>query len=180
MKKSNRTFLTYIFLFNCIFSTTQLYSQSDTAISVDRILEKYIAALGGKDAILKLTSRVRKGIVEIPGINGLGTVERYQKAPNKLMSIQQFRAMAQLRQFSTARPDGISDPKFQHSSPKARGWQILITKPIFTGRSGSNKFFLPCYLKELKKLIVLKRMLLRRSLTKAAMKNCTLTAAAAF
>lgn len=90
MEKSNRTFLTYLFFFSCLVSTTQLYSQSDTTISVDRILEKYIAALGGKDVILKLTSRVRKGVVEIPGINGLGTVERYQKAPNKLMSIQQI------------------------------------------------------------------------------------------
>lgn len=63
---------------------------ADSRPSVDMILEKYVQALGGKEAIQKLTSRVRRGSVEMQGVSASGSVERYQKAPNKLMSIQRI------------------------------------------------------------------------------------------
>lgn len=64
--------------------------KTDSVPDVDSILEKYIEALGGKDKILSVKTRVRMGIVEISGITSKGTVKRYQKAPNKLMGIQQI------------------------------------------------------------------------------------------
>lgn len=51
--------------------------------SVDEILERYIKALGGKAAIEKITTRVSRGTVEIPSEGASGTVELYEKAPNK-------------------------------------------------------------------------------------------------
>ncbi|MFA5833934.1 MAG: hypothetical protein WDA22_10715 [Bacteroidota bacterium] len=71
-------------------NNTSILQKTDPVPKVDSILEKYIEALGGKEKILSVTSRVRTGVVEISGIPSKGTVKRYQKAPNKLMGIQQI------------------------------------------------------------------------------------------
>ena len=65
-------------------------SRADSLPSVDAVLDKYVTALGGREAIEKLTTRVRKGAVEITGVAATGTMERYQKAPNKLKAAQQI------------------------------------------------------------------------------------------
>lgn len=54
--------------------------------SVEQILARYIEALGGKDAITRLTSRVARGKVDMPGVSRGGTFEVYAKAPNKSVS----------------------------------------------------------------------------------------------
>jgi hypothetical protein len=55
--------------------------------AADEILEKYIKALGGREAIEKTTSRSAKGTFEIEAANISGDVENYQKAPNKYASL---------------------------------------------------------------------------------------------
>ena len=55
--------------------------------TTDEILEKYVKALGGKEAIEKTTSRSAKGTFEIEAANISGEVENYQKAPNKYASL---------------------------------------------------------------------------------------------
>ena len=55
--------------------------------SVDKIVEKYVAAVGGKAAIEKLTTRVAKGTFEMDQMPGTATEEIYEKAPNKQLSI---------------------------------------------------------------------------------------------
>ena len=59
---------------------------------VDQILAKYVEALGGEQAIQKVTSRVITGTEDIPtgpgGVNPTpGKIERYQKAPNLLLNV---------------------------------------------------------------------------------------------
>ncbi len=54
--------------------------------TVDQILDKYIQAIGGKDAVQKITSRVSKGTFELEQMPGDATTEIYQKAPNKIFS----------------------------------------------------------------------------------------------
>jgi len=55
----------------------------------DEVLAAYVAALGGKAAIEKITSRVGKGTFEVTGIAINGPVETYAKAPNlKLIVLQ--------------------------------------------------------------------------------------------
>jgi hypothetical protein len=49
----------------------------------DEILEKYVKALGGKEAIEKISSRSAKGKFEIEAANLSGDVESHHKAPNK-------------------------------------------------------------------------------------------------
>ncbi len=53
------------------------------APTVDEILDRYVKALGGKEAIQKLTSRVARGDFEIPDQGAAGSVEIFSKAPNK-------------------------------------------------------------------------------------------------
>jgi len=51
--------------------------------AADEILEKYVKALGGKEAIEKVSSRSAKGKFEIEAANLAGDVESHHKAPNK-------------------------------------------------------------------------------------------------
>jgi photosynthetic reaction center cytochrome c subunit len=64
----------------------------ETFPSVDQILAKYTAALGGEQAVRKVTSRVITGTQYIPTGPGGGTlvpatIERDQKAPNLVVNI---------------------------------------------------------------------------------------------
>lgn len=52
--------------------------------SVPEILDRYVAALGGRAAIEKLTSRISKGRVEFPSMSLTGEIEIAAKAPDKL------------------------------------------------------------------------------------------------
>ena len=51
--------------------------------TVDQVLDKYVQAVGGRSAIEKLTTRVMKGKVEVPGTGESGKVEIYKKAPKR-------------------------------------------------------------------------------------------------
>jgi outer membrane lipoprotein-sorting protein len=55
--------------------------------TVDQIIDKYVQAIGGKEAYQKITSRVAKGTFEMAMMGGDSTTEMYQKAPNKMYSI---------------------------------------------------------------------------------------------
>jgi photosynthetic reaction center cytochrome c subunit len=53
--------------------------------SVAEILDRYIKALGGMQALERVTSRTRKGSIEVAGVQG--TFELYEAAPNKALLI---------------------------------------------------------------------------------------------
>src|ERR1019366_5715788 len=55
------------------------------AVTADQIVEKYVTALGGADAIRKVTSRVTKGTILAGGSET--PIELFTKAPNKRVSI---------------------------------------------------------------------------------------------
>jgi len=52
---------------------------------IDKILDKYIEASGGRVAWQKLNSRESKGVVDVPAMNASGSVEVYEKAPSKVL-----------------------------------------------------------------------------------------------
>lgn len=54
--------------------------------TVDEILAKYTQALGGADALQKMTSRTESGSVEIPSRNIHATMEVFRKAPDKALA----------------------------------------------------------------------------------------------
>src|SRR5262249_16636549 len=49
--------------------------------TVDQVLERYIRALGGEQALSKVKTRKRSGEVQVAGLRG--TFEIYEAAPNK-------------------------------------------------------------------------------------------------
>ncbi|MCG3160708.1 MAG: hypothetical protein JMDDDDMK_01777 [Acidobacteria bacterium] len=51
--------------------------------TVDEVLDKFVKALGGREAVEKITSRSVKGSFEIEAMNMTGTLEMAAKAPNK-------------------------------------------------------------------------------------------------
>jgi hypothetical protein len=53
--------------------------------TVDEILDRYINALGGMQALDKVNTRLRKGSVDVAGVRG--TFELYEGAPNKSLFI---------------------------------------------------------------------------------------------
>jgi zinc protease len=55
--------------------------------SVDKILDHYVEAVGGRAAWQKLKSRVSMGTIEVPSANLSGTVVIHEKAPNKILTI---------------------------------------------------------------------------------------------
>lgn len=55
--------------------------------ALDAVLAKYVAAIGGRDAQRRITSRVSKGRVDVPGVSFGGKVEVYAKAPNKSLTV---------------------------------------------------------------------------------------------
>lgn len=65
----------------------QASSSNATTPTADQIIDNYVAAIGGKAAIEKITSRVSKGTAEVVGLAEKGTVEVYEKAPDKICTI---------------------------------------------------------------------------------------------
>src|SRR5262245_49185313 len=51
--------------------------------AAETVLDKFVTAIGGKEAIMKQTSRTMKGSFAIEAMNMEGTIEINSKAPNK-------------------------------------------------------------------------------------------------
>ncbi|HKY28654.1 MAG TPA: thioredoxin family protein [Pyrinomonadaceae bacterium] len=58
-----------------------------TLPSLETVLQKYVDAIGGKDALAKLTTRVTKGRVDLIGVSRGGQMEGFMKAPNKSLTV---------------------------------------------------------------------------------------------
>jgi hypothetical protein len=69
-----------------IFGSAAQTAPQASMPTVDQILDKYVQALGGKEAIQKITSRVAKGTFAMDQMPGEATTEIYQKAPNKIFT----------------------------------------------------------------------------------------------
>lgn len=76
--------LSLLLLLSLVF--TPVFTTASTAPqTAEAAIEKHIAALGGRDALLKLTTRKSTGTITIATAGGdlSGPVELYSKAPNK-------------------------------------------------------------------------------------------------
>lgn len=63
-----------------------------TAQTADEIVEKHLAAMGGRAALAKLTSQVASGtiVIQAQGADLAGTVELSKKAPNKSRTLMRI------------------------------------------------------------------------------------------
>jgi outer membrane lipoprotein-sorting protein len=66
------------------------------AQTADEVVEKYLTALGGRAALSKLTSRTATGTISVttPAGDLTGTLELYNKAPNKVRTVIKIDASA--------------------------------------------------------------------------------------
>jgi hypothetical protein len=65
--------------------------------TVDQILDKFEQAVGGRQALEKITSRVTTGTFEISAMGLKGEIEIYVKAPNKTLTIQNLSGVGEIR-----------------------------------------------------------------------------------
>lgn len=59
--------------------------ESAAPVTVDQIIDRYVKAIGGADAIRRITTQVMKGTFEFPEQGIKGAIETYAKAPNKFV-----------------------------------------------------------------------------------------------
>lgn len=66
--------------------------------TVDQLLEKQLKAVGGKEAALKLKSRVIKASLEVPAMGATVTAEFQSKAPNKTLNVIEIPGVGTIRE----------------------------------------------------------------------------------
>jgi hypothetical protein len=71
----------------CAFCAGAQDSAHAAMPSADRVIDHYIAAVGGRAAIEKLTSRASIGSIEVPVMQLSGTVMIHEKAPDKSLQV---------------------------------------------------------------------------------------------
>lgn len=77
--------------------------------SPEQIINRYIEAVGGESALLKIKSRVSTGTVELPmGLNG--TVEVYEQAPNRTSVIMNLDGFGVVQHTSNGSLSWLQDP----------------------------------------------------------------------
>ncbi len=107
------------------------------APTADQIIEKYIAAVGGAEAIRKVTSRVAKGAVIVEGKET--PIELFTKAPNLRLSISQNPTAASLTAFDGSAGWMGSVGRTAREMSPAESWAAGI----------DAEFYLPLRLKEM-------------------------------
>lgn len=62
-------------------------SDSAPLPTAEKILTRYVEALGGRAAWQKLNSRVSTGTIEVPAMNLSGSIEMHEKAPGSMLAV---------------------------------------------------------------------------------------------
>jgi hypothetical protein len=92
-------------------ATCQTPAQETALPSVDQVLNKNIAAEGGKDAIQKITSRVSKGTIDVLTFGASGTIEQYIKLPGMIVTTSDFAGFGTVIQCFDGKAGWATDPQ---------------------------------------------------------------------
>jgi thiol-disulfide isomerase/thioredoxin len=65
--------------------------------TLDQVLAKYVEAIGGRAAQMRLNTRVATGRVDLVGISNGGRLESYATAPNKSLMVMQLDSVGTMR-----------------------------------------------------------------------------------
>lgn len=84
MLKPSRRILTVAALFSSALAPQIVRAQALPPAS--EIIAKYVTAIGGKEAIMKVTSLKQVATMEVPSVGMSATMEMYAAAPNKIAS----------------------------------------------------------------------------------------------
>jgi hypothetical protein len=85
--------LASIVLVGLVAACAALSAQTPALPTVDQVLEKYLAAMGGQAAFDKITSRTAKATIEIPDMGITGAMTMTEKAPNKALVVVEIAQM---------------------------------------------------------------------------------------
>lgn len=66
---------------------TPAASNASPELTAQQILDKYVQAIGGREAWEKLKTRVSMGTIEIPSMSLSGTVLVHEKVPNRMLMV---------------------------------------------------------------------------------------------
>jgi len=87
-----------------------LAAPQGAAPGVDQILDRYVQAIGGKDAIEKVTSRTMKGTLENSDDGSTSPAEVFAKAPDKYLSVVNLGEAGQMMECWTGSAGWGKDP----------------------------------------------------------------------
>jgi len=95
------------------------------APSVDQIINHYIEAVGGESNLLKTTSRISSGTIELNSMGLRGTVDIYERAPNRSSVIMNLKGFGIIQQTFNGSARWLHDPvqgyiKLPEEMPGAR------------------------------------------------------------
>lgn len=85
--------LASIVVVGLVVACAALSAQTPALPTVDQVLEKYLAAMGGQAAFDKITTRVARATIEIPDMGITGSMTMTEKAPNKSLVIVEIAQM---------------------------------------------------------------------------------------
>jgi len=100
-------------------------SNNPKAPSVDQIINHYIEAVGGESNLLKTTSRISSGTIELNSMGLSGTVDIYEQAPNRSSVIMNLKGFGIIQQTFNGSARWLHDPvqgyiKLPEEMPGAR------------------------------------------------------------
>ena len=84
--------------------------QRDSQVSVEAILDRYVAALGGMEAINSLTSVEETSSFEAPEAGLKGSTEAYSKLPNKVFQKVRIEGVGVFLRVSDGKKEWSGDP----------------------------------------------------------------------
>jgi outer membrane lipoprotein-sorting protein len=85
-------------------------ARSQPALTAEQILEKSIAASGGRAAMARLTSTQASGLIEFVSAKKYGKMQMYAKAPNKQLVISTLEGIGEVRQGCDGQVAWSQDP----------------------------------------------------------------------
>jgi hypothetical protein len=118
-------------------------------LTAEQIIEKSIAATGGRQVMEKISSSYAKGIMEFPAAEVDGIIERYSKAPNKQLTVTVIDGVGETRQGFDGQvawsqdPSGrvtqltgaaLEDVRIGAAFNAALNWRALYPKAELAGR----------------------------------------------
>jgi hypothetical protein len=111
MKRVASSFVIAFVALAAVRGLAQSPASSGALPTVDQVLDKYVAALGGRAALEKQTSRVSKGTIEIPDAGITGSVEVSEKAPDKALTVIDLPGLGLVREAASAEGAWAEDPQ---------------------------------------------------------------------
>ncbi len=101
---------TLLILVSVISTSAQTAETRKPALTAEDILEKNLAAIGGRQALEKITSYELNAEFEMPGRGVRGTLEVHGKAPDKLLSIRTINKVGVIKQGYDGQAAWSQDP----------------------------------------------------------------------